>query len=276
MKNILVPIDFSDASFNAVSYAAFLANAFHAELILLHAYNSTGVISENGNTQIDNSPEEIETADEKFIRNEMDGIVRRFTVKIGGIIRKGSPVQVIEEVAKELDPEIIVMGMKGKGESISAFGSTTVKMITRTLNPLLVIPANAGYQTINTITLASDFKRQDFQLHFPVLEQLIKRFHPFVEILNIQKKDSKLTPTMIAGKMATELIWDKYDHSFNIIEKNDVEKGIHNFIKNHPTDLLVMIARTRHFFNQMFEPSHTKKMTALTKTPLLIFHEQAK
>ncbi|MGN6540913.1 MAG: universal stress protein, partial [Ginsengibacter sp.] len=70
MKNILVPIDFSDASFNAVSYAAFLANAFNAELILLHAYNN-GVISENGNTEIDNPSEEVETADEKFIRNEM-------------------------------------------------------------------------------------------------------------------------------------------------------------------------------------------------------------
>jgi hypothetical protein len=28
MKNILVSVDFSEASFNAVSYAAFLANAF--------------------------------------------------------------------------------------------------------------------------------------------------------------------------------------------------------------------------------------------------------
>ncbi len=275
MKNILVPIDFSDASFNAVSYAAFLANAFNARLTLVHAYNDTYAFDENAGAKIYDSRKELEEAYEKFLRKEIDGIIRKFTVKIEGIIMKGKPVNVIDEIAGKINSEIIVLAMKGKGESNSRFGSTTTKMIAKTSIPLLIIPKNAGYQTIDTITLASDFNDEKILSNFAILEQLIKKFDPFIEILNVQKKDSKLTAEMLARKMRTDLMWNKYNHSFNMIEKDDIEEGINKFLKKHPTDLLVMVARKRNFINKIFKPSHTKKMTGLTKIPLLILHEQS-
>lgn len=273
MKNILVPIDFSDASFNAVSYAAFLANVFNARLILVHAYNHEYVFNKNAGAKIYDSREESEEAYEKFLREEIDGIIRKFTVKIEGIIMKGKPVNVIDEIAGKINPEIIVLGMKGKGESNSLFGSTTTKMIAKTSIPLLIIPKNAGYQTIDTITVASDFNDEKLLFNFPVLEQLIVKFAPFIEILNVQKKDSKLTAEMLARKVRTDLMWNKYNHSFNIIEKDDIEEGINKYLKKHHTDLLVMVARKRNFINKILEPSHTKKMTGQTKIPLLILHE---
>ena len=68
MKNILVPIDFSDALFNAVSYAAFLANVFNARLILVHAYDHEYVFNKNAGAKIYDSREESEEAYEKFLR----------------------------------------------------------------------------------------------------------------------------------------------------------------------------------------------------------------
>ncbi len=78
---------------------------------------------------------------------------------------------------------------------------------------------------------------------------------------------------MIAGKTSTDLAGDKYNYFFNIIEKDDIEEGINKFLRKHPTDLLVMVARKRNFINKIFDPSHTKKMTGLTKIPLLVLHE---
>ncbi|HEY5369979.1 MAG TPA: universal stress protein [Hanamia sp.] len=273
MKKILVPIDFSDASFNAVSYAAFLANVFNARLTLVHAYTGTSVFDESAGAKVYDSLEDLEAANEKFLKKGIDGIARKFTVKIEGLVMKGNPVNVIEEVAEKINPEMIVMGMKGKGESNSRFGSSTTSMIVKTSIPLLVIPENAGYQTIDTITLASDFNDEKLLSNFAILEKLIKKFDPFIEILNVQKKDSKLTPEMIAGKMSTDLMWGKYNHSFNIIERDDIEEGINKFLKKHPTDLLVMVARKRNFIHKILEPSHTEKMTGQTKIPLLILHE---
>ncbi|HUZ57847.1 MAG TPA: universal stress protein [Hanamia sp.] len=282
MKNILVPVDFSDASFNAVSYAAFLTNAFNARLTLVHAYTDTSAYDKSAGAKVYDSQEELEAANEKFLKKEIDGIARKFTVKTEGLVMKGKPVNVIYEVAEKINPGIIVMGMKGKGESNSRFGSTTTRMIAKTSIPLLIIPKNVSYKTVDTITLASDFNDEKLPFNFLILEELIKKFNPFIEILNVRgEKDPKLTAevkllaVIVAGKMSTDLAGDKYNYSFNIIEKDNIEEGINKFIKKHPTDLLIMVARKRNFINKVFEPSHSKKMTGLTKIPLLILHEES-
>lgn len=273
MKNILVPIDFSEASFNAVSYAAFLANTNNTQLTLVHAYTDTSVFDESANGKVYDSLKEVEAANEKFLKKEIERIARKFTVKINCIVIKGNPVNVINEVAEKNYPEMIIMGMKGKGESNSILGSTTVSMIDETSIPLLIVPKSALYQTIDSITLASDFKNEKLLSHFTILEELITKFNPFIQVLNVQKNNSKLTAEVIAGKMSKDLTWDKYNHSFNIVERDDIEEGIFRFLRKHPTDLLVMVARKRGFINKMFEPSHTKKMTDQTKIPLLVLHE---
>jgi nucleotide-binding universal stress UspA family protein len=273
MKNILVAIDFSEASFNAISYAAFIANALDTQLTLVHAYTNTSAFDERAKGQLYDSLEELEAANEKLLKKEIERIARKFTVKINTIVLRGNPVEVINEVAEKNNPEMIIMGMKGKGESNSILGSTTVSMIDETSIPLLIIPRSALYQTVDSITLASDFKNEKLLSHFPILEELITTFNPFIQILNVQKENSELTAEVIAGKMSKDLIWDKYNHSFNIMERDDVEEGIFRFLRKHPTDILVMVARQRGFLNKMFEPSHTKKMTDQTKIPLLVLHE---
>lgn len=273
MKNILVPIDFSDASFNAVSYAAFLANAFDTGLLLLHVYSGTSAIDEKPNTKVYDSFKELEADNEKLLKNEIEKIAEKFTVKIKSLLKKGNAVSIINEVAEENHSDIIVMGMKGRGESNSIFGSTTTSMINKTSIPLLVIPKNASYQIIDSITLASDFNDEKLLTHFSVLEKLMTRFDPFIQVLNVQKKDSKLTAEMIADKMSSGLMWDKYNHSFNVIEEDNIEEGINKFLKKRPTNLLIMIARKRNFITQFFEASHTKKMIYQTRIPLLVLHE---
>ncbi|MGN6193442.1 MAG: universal stress protein [Ginsengibacter sp.] len=272
MKNILVPTDFSDAAFNAISYAAFLANIFEANLLLLHVYPNTAAFQEQFGAMVYQTGEELEASNEKFLKKQIEGIARRFTVKINSLVLKGNPVYTINEIAKKYQSDLIVMGMKGKGESNSIFGSTTTAMIDKTCIPLLVIPQHATYQTIDTITIATDFKNEELLSHFTLLAKLISKFRPFIQLVNIQKKNCHLSAEMIAGKMREGLEWDRYNHSFNTIEKDNIEEGVDQFLEEHSTDLLVMVARRHNFFEKAFAGSHTKKMTHQTKKPLLIFH----
>lgn len=273
MKNIIVPIDFSEASFNAISYGAFLANAFSARITLVHAYTDTSVFDETNGVKVYDSEKELEAANAKFLKKEVERIGRKFTVKTNSVVMKGKPVRAINEVVQKVRPDLIVMGMKGKGESNSIFGSNTVSMIDETTTPLLIVPQTALYQTIDSITLASDFKNEKLLTHFSILGKLITKFDPFVQVLNVHQNNSKLTLEMVAKKMKKKVALDQYHHSVNVVEKDDVERGIFEFLRIHPTDMLVMVARKRGLINKMFEPSHTKKMTYETKIPLLVLHE---
>ncbi|MEO6135692.1 MAG: universal stress protein [Ginsengibacter sp.] len=273
MKNILVPIDFSDASLNAISYAAFLANALDSKVSLLHVYSGTSAYDESSEATVFDSEEELEAANEVYLKKQIDIIAGKYTVKIETKVIKGNPENVIRDEAGKSDVDLIVMGMKGKGQSNSIFGSTSTSMIDKTSIPLLIVPFNASYKTIDTITLASDFNDEKLSSNFPILQKFISGFNPFIQILNVQKKNSDLTAKLIAEKMKIGLQWDKYNYSFNIIEKDDIEEGINNFMERHPSDLLIMVARKRNFIGKVLGLSHTREMTGQAKIPLLIFHE---
>lgn len=273
MKNILVPIDFSEASLNAINYAASLANAFNAGLTLVHAYTGTSAFDESSEATVHDSLEELEAANEKLLEKEMERFSKQFTVKIDRLLKKGNPIKVINEVAQKIKPELIIMGMKGKGESNSFFGSTTTSIIDKTFIPILVIPFNTNYHPISTLTLASDFKNETLLSNFTILEQFVARFDPFIQILNVQTHPSGLSAKEIADKMSAGLRWNKDRYSFNIIKENDIEEGINKFLNQHPADLLVMVAKEHSFIEQVVGISHTKRMTKQTEIPLLVVHQ---
>ncbi|MEO6812566.1 MAG: universal stress protein, partial [Ginsengibacter sp.] len=168
MKNILVPIDFSEASLNAINYAASLANAFNAGLTLVHAYTGTFAFDASSEATVHNSLEDLEVANEKFLEKEMENFSKKFTVKIDHLVKKGNPIKVINEITQKIKPELIILGMKGKGESNSIFGSTATSIIDKTFIPILIVPFKASYQAIRTVTLASDFKNEELLSNFAI------------------------------------------------------------------------------------------------------------
>ncbi len=272
MNNIIAAVDFSEASFNSVSYAAYLANVFNSTLIVVHAYTNTDAIDDVPLMEVFESTQDLEKANHQYLETQMNGLVRKYTVKIKGIVAKGKPEAVIMKVARAEKASLIVMGMKGKGKSNSIFGSTTISMIGKTDLPIIVVPEKAAYKPLQNIIVAIDFKDNKPVSRFKVLNELIKKYDPFLHILNVQKKKSELSPELIASKMRSGLIWDKYNHSFNIIENDDVEEGIHEFLKKHPSDLLAMVAKKHKLLERVFSRSHTRTMTRQTKIPLLVMH----
>lgn len=272
MKDILVPIDFSEASFNAIHYAAFLASALNANLIVMHAYTGTQGFDETLDNQVYDSIEELDEANEQFLKNEINGVIRKFTIKAEGVIAKGSAPAVIKEIAEKRNVSLIVMGMKGRGESSSMFGSTTTAMVTKVELPLLVVPHNAPYHSINNITIASDFKDEKLPSNWDLLTDLVHKFNAFIQVLNIRKKNEPLSENVIVEKHTMAQFWDQHAHSFNIIESDDIVDGINKFLHSKPTDLLVMIAHKHSFFERIWGVSNTKEMTKHVGVPLLVLH----
>lgn len=272
MQTILAAIDFSEASQNALNYAAYLANAFNSRLIVVHAYTGTEGIDNEPVFDLLELPMSLEDANLKYLETQMQGLIRKYTVRISGYVKKGKPVSVIKKISKTEKPSLIVMGMKGRGKSSSFFGSTTVAMIGKTDIPMIVIPEKAIYQPIETLVVAIDLQDKRPVSRFRVLNQLIERYKPVLRILNIQKKGGKLTANLISGKMRSGLIWSKYEHEFYMIESEDVQKGIHDFLRRHPANMIAMMAGKHNLLEKIFSRSQTRTMTRQTKIPLLVMH----
>src|SRR5687767_1360079 len=115
MKTILVPTDFSEASQNALDYAAEIAKPLKAKLILFHAYHLPIV---SGQMPV-NLPSEVE------IEKETMDILRRMgqalhkkhgpKIHVAIVSKLGLAVDLINELVKANNIDLIVMGMQGGG-----------------------------------------------------------------------------------------------------------------------------------------------------------------
>ena len=133
MKTIIAPVDFSDASTNALSFAAELSKRASAQLVIVNIF-------EKGE-------------DEEEAKNKLKSIEADLKKTFGSDLNCESSVahgSLISELKKIIDvqqPDLIVMGTKGaSGLKRILIGSNTVNVIAKTKVPVLVIPEVARFE----------------------------------------------------------------------------------------------------------------------------------
>lgn len=143
IERILVPIDFSDDSLNALGHARELAAAFDAELLLLHViepiYYATPadmyVTSPNISMLLD---EQRAIAEQQLER--LSGELTAQGRKHRTILKTGTPAQVIVEAADAAHANLIVMSTHGRsGLAHILLGSVAEKIVRHANCPVLTI-----------------------------------------------------------------------------------------------------------------------------------------
>ena len=270
MKQILVPTDFSTASHNAARYAIALAREYEADLILLNVTPPSVVVHDSMFASVMITQAEILQQNRDLMDKEMASLDEEKHTNIKGMVIEGFFADVIPDIAKKHVANLIVMGMKGKGKSNSAFGSTTTAIIRISNLPVLVIPENTPYKKLQNITLASDYKSEMTPDCNTSLLHLAKKFNAPVKILHVERKEDRLSREKAVEKMKMSVAFKAVDHTFHTITENNVEEGIIKFMEGNPTDLLAMVAARHNLFERLFGKVHTKEMSYQSKIPLLV------
>src|SRR4051812_3756844 len=145
MKTIIVPIDFSDASTNAVRFAAGLALDVNATLQIYHAIPENVVLIDELDYDVDYAEAEeamqrLESLEEK-IKN-----YTQYRLYIDVQLKYGNIYRVLEESCKQIVPFAIVMSVTGKN-ALQRFllGSETLSVSHKLDVPLFLIPAEAAF-----------------------------------------------------------------------------------------------------------------------------------
>lgn len=139
IKNILVPIDFSECSRKALRYAVPLALEHEAAIVLLYVVPPPFASSEYGVTDYaelqENMSAHAATELATLAREEIgNAISTRLEVKTG------TPASVILHTAKELDLDLIVISTHGRtGLRHVLLGSVVENVVRRAPCPVLVV-----------------------------------------------------------------------------------------------------------------------------------------
>ncbi len=143
MKNILVPLDFSDISKKLINEAINLAKTFKAKVWLIHVappdhdfltYEiDPGYIQQHCELILEKESEELKKHLQVIVEQNIEG---------EAILRQGSIGNTILSETKRLNAEIVIMGSHSHGVLYHALiGGVTHHIIKNSEVPVLIIPA---------------------------------------------------------------------------------------------------------------------------------------
>ncbi|HET7899204.1 MAG TPA: universal stress protein, partial [Flavisolibacter sp.] len=255
MKTIVVPTDFTPASANAGEYAASLAEAFSADVELLHAFHLPVPIGNVPEPQLASAS--LRNARQSRVNKEVSRLKTHHTVPVSGSAITGFTSDSLSSVAEDDEADLVVMGLKEHHKN-RLTESTTLKMLRKSARPLLVVPERTPFKPLKHLVLAVDFSQPVREDCFALLFAIARKFDASVRVLHVVKNGADIDPSDLPQKLQLEKALSPLTYFYNQVEYDDINKGILSFINSHPTDLLVMIAHRHSFFERLLGQSHTR------------------
>jgi len=265
MKTILAPVDFSDASTNAVSFAAELCGRAVARLVIVNILQK----GDDGNEARDKLK-----SIEAVLKKSFD------FVNCESVLTSGNMITELKKTIEAQRPDLIVMGTKGaSGLKKLLIGSNTVNVISNTRVPVLVIPEQARFKDFfkkgkNRIVLATDLDSLENEGALNILKEIAQLIiESKIRVLSVRPKNTRLS-----GQKRTEREFllsffnPEIDSERVTIFSKSVIGGINFYLsqRDDDTGLLAMIARDS---GHLIQKHYTREMASHTHLPLLVLHD---
>lgn len=276
MKKILVPIDFSDCSYNAAEVAAQIAKKTDARLYMLHVMDIP-VYDRNDSFQTySNTAEGLfwmklvkKRFKELFEKPFMQGVNAVEVLQFDGVY------ETIATQAKEHEIDLIVMGSHGDSGVHEVFiGSNTEKVVRLAECPVLTIKERNANFDLKNVVFASNFYGEAKD-NFEKLFNFIKLFDAKLHLVKINTPDHfETTPysELLVREFAEE--WKLKNYETHIFNDRTVQSGIHEMMKRVGADLIAMETHGRSGLERFFRGSHTESVVNHTEKPVLTLRIQ--
>ena len=262
MKDVIIPVDFSETSLNAARYAAdMLSGKPNTHVILYHMFSDQEEAGTTGQ-YLDNLRAEL------LQKGVIDNIecVKEYGEDL---------IDSLGRLAYQKNAELIVMGISDKNEWRQLLmGSNTLKMAEQNVCPVMIVPPVSKYSGIKNIALTSDFKNVETTTPVNSIKAIMEMFNASLHIVNVDNEHYvSLTDEYLAERAKMQEMFTEYSPEFYFIGMNDFYDAIEQFSKDRNIDLLIVIPKNHSFINRMFSASHTKKLAFHSTVPILAAHE---
>lgn len=274
MRQILMPIDFSDNAKNAISYALELFKYERSVFYFLHTYedeiyDNASLTRENLHTVEKDVQQKVETklAQTLAFVNSLSPNPRHEYLVVAA---NNALVDEAGKLVEAHNIDVIVMGTRGEtNDPKVVFGSHTLQVLKYVPCPVLVIPENYKYTQPTNILFPTNlmipFKRRELKL----LCEIAAPYRAKIDLLYVSKSD-KLSIRQEDNLSFLKEVVCKNDIKLITENQHDVTKAIRHHIVEHDTDMLVMVNSRQSFFETMLMQSTVDKMTLHIDIPFLV------
>jgi len=181
MKQILVAIDFSKTSLNALQYGIMLANKSKASLQMVWVDNTTSEEVVFEDVTAEERTEKVEMLKDiqsKYKKSLKEG-------KLDYKIRKGKVYLEVAHQAKNISADLVISGTHGvSGFEEFWIGSNAYRIVTHAPCPVVTIRQGFEAKELDRMVLPID-STQETRQKIPVAAEIAKLFHSELHILSL-------------------------------------------------------------------------------------------
>ncbi|MBJ7428485.1 MAG: universal stress protein [Candidatus Methylacidiphilales bacterium] len=245
-KNVmLVPVDFSEISLNALEHAAQTAKHFDNDLVIL------SIVEENLLTSLFSNNEEKEAQAREKTLPELEKLADQIKAKYGVSckteVRVGRIYKTIVETAVEFGCDCIIMGTHGASGFTRIVGSNAGKVINYSTIPVIVVKSNKQTNAYKNIVFPLDLSVESKQ-KVKMAIHLGKSYKSTIHILYNKVSDEFLNNKMIANLHQVENIFIENGIEFTIKEvdesSSDFADETLKFAEYSQADLIMIMTQS--------------------------------
>ena len=280
MRTILLPTDFSPNSINAIHYALDLFEDCICEFHLLNVQKASAFISDDFRTM---SPS---TTIYQTLIVSAKMALKELIVKLEAKKNKKHSFDIIVDYDNFIDAinqaceikkiDLIIMGTKGAtGAERVLFGSNTVRVMQRCKTPVLAVPKNSKFSSMDKIAFTSNYLTHYKEEELMPLIQLAELFHSKIDILHLIEEDH-LSEDQENNKAFVDACFKYVTHEFVDLEKHDLFDTIEDYIKSNKVKLLAMMGRKHSFLERLFTKHNIETFGFKIDIPMLVMENTGK
>ncbi|RTE52407.1 universal stress protein [Arenibacter aquaticus] len=241
MKHILVPTDFSKPSAYALQVAAIIAKEQQAEITVLHMMGISEALITEGELQEFEEAKYFMGLAKKRFKTFLDQPFLK-GIKINEVVQNYKIFSEINNIAKEQNIDLIVMGSHGStGFNEFFVGSNTEKVVRSSDVPVLVIKQPQPDFKIRNILFGCSFgdkmirpfkAAKEFAQTFNATLKLLYINTPFEDFLSTSETNERIAKFMSKAGESRDRVEIYNDYS--------VEHGLLNYCKTGNIDVLAL------------------------------------
>jgi len=282
MKKILVPVDFSTNSMNALRFALDIALKNKQEVVVMHTLSLLEITAD---TTFTGFYIPVATDQIRFVEKELTRFVKKALAPFKDknlekqvkteVVPGAGAAEVILQMTQKFKADIVIMGTTGASGMKRIFiGSVAAKIVEKSKVPVIVIPRSYRRKAVNKIGYASDLAHPEKEL--TALQPIAQILGAEIEIFHVEptfptskgfltfkpEKDIPALKTKLKLKsLEYQLVKTKYD--------NDFYGGVYKYVRKAKPGLIAMFSHKRSWIGNMITPSKSKGLAYHAEVPVV-------
>lgn len=280
MKTLLIPVDFTAASENAVNFAAEWSKKYlYERIILLRSFYTSmyeGAIMSGEFANVDQDYLNRSRTQERESLNELCKSLDEKTgpeISVQTAVTELPLVRSIIEVIRKEQPVMVLLGSDRENSNNESLVSGNVISIAK-VSPVrvLIVPEKYVYQPIKNALVPCDFNTIESLNKVNTLHASVQWRDVQLMVLNVDAKQRHLNPDEKFKAVENSLheYLKNFRHKIYYVEDKNVINGILNFTRSNEVELLIALPGKYSFLYALTHKSVSEALYRNTKIPVMI------